>query len=357
MAYFLRNGTTFRVTSKESLDLHEILPVANYVVKVDANGNLYLEMVEDFPIPGKLYGDTVKQTDRILNTFMSRPAQTGVMLTGEKGSGKSLLAKNISIEAAKMGVPTLIVNAPFAGDKFNTFIQNIDQPVIVLFDEFEKVYDKESQEHILTLLDGVFPSKKLFLLTCNDKYRVDRNMSNRPGRLYYFIEFSGLSADFVREYCEDNLQNKSNIEMLCNYSIVFSKFNFDMLKAMVEEMNRYDETPEQVAAWLNTKPELSSKETFNVTLSGLNVTGEVLKVDNTWSGNPLSDTIVIDYFVKNLTDTDDDDDTSEWLDIHFSAKDIKSVSAKTQKFVFENEYGRLELTPAIKENFNVFNAF
>lgn len=354
MAYFMRSGKTFRVSSKESLDLHELLPAANYVIKVDHMGNLYLEMVDSFPIPGKLYGDTNKQTQRIISTFNSRPSQTGVMLTGEKGSGKSLLAKNVCIEAAKTGVPTIIINSPYTGDKFNAFIQSIDQPLIVLFDEFEKVYDRDAQEHILTLLDGVFPSKKLFILTCNDKFRVDRNMSNRPGRLYYFIEFGGLSVDFVREYCEDNLKNKAHIDTMCNYSMVFSKFNFDMLKAMVEEMNRYNETPEEVAAWLNTKPELAADQTFNVSLEVVNPVGEIVSVDELWSGNPLSERVSVDYAVEFINDENEKE--RDWCTVKFSLNDIVSVSSKTQTFEYKNERGRLLLTPSIPKGFNMFSA-
>ena len=95
MSYFLRNGNTFRVSDKQALDIHEQLPAGNYVVKADQFGNLYLEMIDAFEIPNKLYGNCLRHTDRILNTFMNRDGSTGVLLTGEKGSGKTLLAKNL----------------------------------------------------------------------------------------------------------------------------------------------------------------------------------------------------------------------------------------------------------------------
>ncbi|HRZ82907.1 MAG TPA: hypothetical protein P5069_10620, partial [Candidatus Hydrogenedentes bacterium] len=45
-------------------------------------------------------------------------------------------------------------------EAFNTFMQAIEQPLVVLFDEFEKVYDDQEQQALLTLLDGVYPSNK-----------------------------------------------------------------------------------------------------------------------------------------------------------------------------------------------------
>jgi hypothetical protein len=67
---------------------------------------------------------------------------------------------------------------------------------------------------MLTLLDGVFPSKKLFILTCNDKWRIDKHMRNRPGCIFYMLDFKGLDADFIREYCEDRLDAKEYIERI-----------------------------------------------------------------------------------------------------------------------------------------------
>lgn len=68
------------------------------------------------------------------------------------------------------------------------------------------------QEKILTLFDGVYPSKKLFMLTSNNQGRVNEYLKNRPGRIYYRFDFSTLESDFVKEYCEDNLLNKSYVD-------------------------------------------------------------------------------------------------------------------------------------------------
>lgn len=351
MTYFLKSGTAFKVTTKDSMDLHEQLPAGNYIVKADPFGNLYLEQIESFTNPVKLYGDTLKNTERIINTFLDRSVSTGIMLNGEKGSGKTLLAKNIAIELAKQDIPTIVINSPFHGDTFNKLLQDIEQPCMVLFDEFEKVYDRDQQEEILTLLDGVFGSKKLYALTCNDKWRVDIHMRNRPGRIYYMIDFKGLGAEFITEYCRDNLKVElhNHIEKICSIASLFAEFNFDMLKAVVEEMNRYGETPQEVLRVLNAKPEFDggSKYTVELVKDGKSVPAVEPSI---FEGNPLAPKgIYIGY------DTDPDGDTA-WENKQFAPASLVSLNGVGGVFVFEDKGLKMTLTRVREKMFN-FDAF
>lgn len=357
MSYFLKSGNTYNVSTKAALDLHEILPVGTYTVGFNKmTGQFYLEQIENFEIKGKIYGNATRNADRILRTFKDRPAATGVMLTGEKGSGKTLLTKQIAINAALEGIPTIVINQPWCGEGFNSFMQMIEQPTIVLFDEFEKVYDREQQEAMLTLLDGVYPSKKLFLLTCNDKWRVDQHMRNRPGRIFYMIDFKGLDAEFIREYCEDNLNAKEHIPKICSIASLFNEFNFDMLKAMVEEMNRYGETPTEVLKLLNAKPEFSDESKYKVQLqiAGIDIIQD--KLDQTeWHGNPLVKGVNIDYKVVENEGTDDE--SWDWEGVRFTAHDLKQVDPSNGKFIFMNEEGARLVLTKVKERVWHYDAF
>ncbi len=292
MTNFIEMGNIVKFNDDSASKVHKLLPVYNYILQKDPFGGMFLEKIDSFPQPGKLYGDVLKNTDRILRTFLDRKGSTGVMLSGEKGSGKTLLAKNIVITAAQQfNIPAIIINAAWAGDAFSKFLQDIHQPCIVMFDEFEKVYDRDSQQHILTLLDGSFPSQKLFLLTTNDKWRIDEHMRNRPGRIFYMLDFDGLSAEFIREYCEDNLKNQNHVQSIVTMSGFYNKFNFDMLKALVEEMNRYGETPQEATRMLNTKIEYAGKTEHDVILKYKGV--EIECQQSKWEGNPIMNRIDI----------------------------------------------------------------
>ena len=378
MSYYMKSGNTFRIATKESMDLHEVLPAGNYVVKMDQFDNFFIEQIENFDVPAKMYGDTLRNTDRIINSFWNRDKSTGVMLVGEKGSGKTLLSKNICIEMAKQSVPTIVINAPWHGDKFNTLIQSIQQPCVVMFDEFEKVYNHEQQEALLTLLDGIYSTKKLFLLTSNDKWRVDSHMRNRPGRIFYMVDFKGLDPDFIRQYCADNLQNQNHTESIVNIASVFAQFNFDMLKAMVEEMNRYNETPQEAMRILNVKAEFDGGTQYNVELYKGDFKAERTS-PSVWNGAPLSSkSIDINYWIKGkkkskveqpvsggilaavaatpVTLDEEDEEESGWFDEEFEAGDLVKFDSKSGQFIFEKDGVTLILSKVKERSFN-FDAF
>lgn len=344
MTYYLNSGGKWRPNRDSALDVRTTLPPGNYIIDVDEYKNLFLSPVGEFQLPAKIYGDTQANTRRIISTFFDRPNSTGVLLVGGKGSGKTLLSKNVSTELLRRNVPTIIVNHPFVGDSFNDFLQSIDQPCVVLFDEFEKVYHKTEQQYgLLTLLDGVFPSQKLFLLTCNDMYRVDTHMRNRPGRIYYMFKFGHMERHFIEEYCQDNLHDKSQIDAVCRLTGIFGEFNFDMLVALVEEMNRFDEPAHEAIKILNIRPENDTEGRFRVTIvaEGHTYCGEKDFYDDgeIYTGSPVLANGTQGFVVKQYSDDGDYN-----LHTHyFSAEDFKRYDNVNAEFHFERDGVKLIL--------------
>lgn len=305
MTYFLKKGNTFTTADEKSLDIYDELPAGNYIIKKDQYDNFFFEEIDSFKPVEKVYGDTTKSVSRIIMSFNAREVSTGVLLTGEKGSGKTMMAKLLAIKLAESNMPCIVINTPWFGEKFNTLIQSIQQPCMILFDEFEKVYDSEQQASILTLLDGVFPTKKLFVLTCNDKWRIDQHMRNRPGRIFYLMEFHGLTMEFITEYCNEKLINKSHIDGVQHVGSLFAEFNFDMLQALVEEMNRFNESAADAMKLLNARPQCDDNGRFKVELTvGGNELPEGAFRPKEWDGNPLSQEL---FCIKQVVDNGDVD--------------------------------------------------
>lgn len=331
MTLYFKNGTTYKPTSQSKLDLQQELPASVFTVGFDElKSEFYLNKVEDMEVPDRTYGDAASTASRIVSTFVDRgDKSTGVLLVGEKGSGKTLLSKMVCRAAQRdHSMPVIIVNQPWAGDLFNSFLQSIEQPCVVLFDEFEKVYRQvEKREAMLTLLDGVYNSRKLFLLTANDKWAIDANMRNRPGRIYYMLEFSGLSQDFIMEYAVSNLRDPSKAAGVVKISTLFEAFNFDMMKALIQEMNRYGETAVEALKFLNIKADWEySHSSYTVTVDYINKEGVSSSVSGKWKGNPVGELVHIELFNDSL---------ETWENFEFDTGDIQSFDFAEGKIIFK----------------------
>lgn len=238
---FIQSGNVFFAERNKGNEV-PMLPPAIYTIHHNDMVGFYLERVEDFGMPEKTYGNNDGRADKIINTFMTRENKnTGVLLSGNKGSGKTLLSKSVCVKLAEAGVPVLLVETAFAGPQFTAFINYIDQRCALFIDEFEKKYRKdEDQNLLLSLMDGTGVGNKMFLLTSNNE-KVSEFLLSRPSRVFYHWHYGKLPEDVFLAYCEENLHNKAHMENLKTLLAISTDMSFDVLQSIVEELNRYPE--------------------------------------------------------------------------------------------------------------------
>lgn len=247
-------------------DLKGIIPVGVWLLKFDEFAKEFLlEKQDDFIIPDKVYGDTLKLAHRYLNTFKEGSKNLGVALTGLKGTGKSLLAKQVCVNS---NLPVILITDDYSGSDFNSFLANIKQEAIIFIDEFEKVYeDRQIQESFLSILDGVFMGKKLFLFTSNETSRYSNYLINRPGRVHYMKTFERISDEILDDILNENLNNKSYISEFKEIINLVDDANIDMVFALVSECNRYKENPRKAVQYLNIR--ITTDTTYEVFIQDL----------------------------------------------------------------------------------------
>lgn len=218
------------------------LEAATYKVAFSETQGFFLVQSTNLKVAEeKIYGENEQKVDKTLHAFANSTRSVGAMFTGKKGYGKSLSLQLLAKKAIEQyNLPVIIVTINVPG--LSNFIQSIEQEVVVIFDEFEKIYSidggGENQERMLSLFDGLAVSKHLYIISANELNRISGYLLNRPGRFHYHFEFAEPSPQEVFEYMSDKLKPeyqaaaKSVMELAKR-----TKFNFDTLRAIAFELN------------------------------------------------------------------------------------------------------------------------
>lgn len=235
----IQSGNTFRIYDN-SMKTYDQLPPNAYLVNFSEQTGFFLTLYSDININEKVYGVHTGKVNKVFNAFQQFNRNLGVILSGDKGIGKSLFSKMLAQKAMEQGIPLIIVNMYIPG--IAEYLNEIEQEVMVLFDEFDKVFrggdKRDPQAEMLTLFDGIAQGKKLFVVTCNDLNNLNDFLVNRPGRFHYHLRFSYPDAAAIREYLQDALDERywKEIDAVVTFSQKVN-LNYDCLRAIAFELN------------------------------------------------------------------------------------------------------------------------
>ena len=235
----LNMGTKYTIYDS-SIDTYDLLPSKTYVVCYDQREGCFLVERENIEVTEKTYGEHLKKLDKVMSSFKEFDRSLGVILSGDKGIGKSVFAKLVCQEAVKTGLPVILVEACVPG--IGSFIESIKQECVVLFDEFDKTFrsrrDDDDQAKLLSLFDGTSGGKKLYIVTCNELYGLNDYIVNRPGRFHYHFRFEYPTNEDIKDYLTDKLKPEHYGEI--HNVIAFSQkisLNYDCLRSIAFELN------------------------------------------------------------------------------------------------------------------------
>lgn len=264
----IETGTTYKVYG-EDLVVLDNLPAQTYKVGFGQFTGFFLEKQHDLEIKeDKIYGVHEEKANKVLNRFEKSRKNLGVILSGDKGIGKSLFARLLAQKAIQNGIPVILVDDFIPG--IDDFLNDIKNEVLVLFDEFDKTFarseDKDPQSKMLSLFDGTSSGKKLFVVTCNNYRNLNEYLINRPGRFHFHFRFEYPTADEVKDYLRDKLDEKyhSEINKVASFSRKI-KLNYDCLSAIALELNE-GETFEEAIKDLNIVNTSERQNTYKLTL-------------------------------------------------------------------------------------------
>lgn len=214
-----------------------------YSVDIDRyTEDVSFSVAPDLKMPEKVYStaDDDKFINKVINYYHKTNNTTvGVMLSGLKGSGKTIMMKRIAIESK---LPIILIDKSFYPRQLVSLFNRLaDTPVCVLMDEVDKLGDDYDDDYLLKILDGINSTgKKLMIFTCNDGNNINEYLVDRCSRIRYWKEYAETPASMIQTVLEDKLTDKDEVKPLTDFILNnFACVSFDNIAAFADEVNEY----------------------------------------------------------------------------------------------------------------------
>lgn len=235
----------------DNLKTYDQLPAQTYRVAFHPMSGFSLVKTDALQhTESKIYGDHQRKIDKVMRTYNRSERSLGMIMSGDKGIGKTMSLQLLADAAHKENMPVILININDKG--LVEFIDSIKQNVLIVFDEFEKTFDQSrsqsnsnseltTQNDLLGLFDGMSPTKRLYAVTANQIRSLNDYLINRPGRFHYHFRYDYPSFDDVVEYLNDKVdENITNRDHEIQNAATFSlkvPLNYDMLRAIATELS------------------------------------------------------------------------------------------------------------------------
>ena len=242
MNEFINNGKRI-VIKPEGQDYDLISGKVYDLLYDDFERYSYLKENGNLNMPKKVYEieEDTKFIDRVLKFHNSEynNGNTGILLAGDKGTGKSMLAKRIAL---KSNLPIIIVDSSYPLWQITKFFKKIKTETCIIFDEVEKNPRMWPSEDLLIFLDGVQETnKKIVIMTCNKTNELDDNLFDRCSRIRYYRKYEANANEvFIKEMIEDKglTPNQPLIDFIKRFEVK----SFDNINSFLDEYKLYLET-------------------------------------------------------------------------------------------------------------------
>lgn len=224
----------------------DLTPGMVYNIKVDSYTRVVsLEETTPFSMPSKVYCTSRDKRfiEKVLNSYkLSENGFTGVMLSGLKGSGKTIMAKSIANES---NLPIINIDKSIRPWALKVLVELLgDTNICFMFDEIDKLLEDYDDSALLQILDGAdTKGKHMILFTCNNEECISEYLIDRCSRIRYWRKFGEISPSLIMEILNDKLNDKKEVESLTDFiKDNFEICSFDNIASFINEVNNYPTT-------------------------------------------------------------------------------------------------------------------
>lgn len=251
---FIRQGNMIKPVAKTPNTAQETLAPGVYVPTLTPEGELFLEIVkEKYDLPKHIFGDALDNAKTIFETYAvdRKDLPTGVLLSGKKGAGKSLLAEVLGQTAINNNVPVVELRSKLPGNIIRR-ICDMCSPMVLYIDEIDRLYkndyERSDMDGLVATIGASSTKNVLTIVTTNKKASLPDAFIDRPTRFMFAIDYSYIAKNVVEEMVKMNglsdkdlkyllrLRHSLTYDVLNTYIHLFKKLGssaeFDLVKHM-----------------------------------------------------------------------------------------------------------------------------
>lgn len=198
------HGTTVTMRMVDDRAIVPRLAPMVYRPRMTREGDLYLvKDREQFELPVQRFGKHGGRFEALKAYYDPAGSSMGILASGIKGSGKSLLCEELSNWAMETHqLPVLMVDVPLPHSKLTELLQQTG-PAVYYFDEFGKTYQEQRERNsLLPIFSDSSAHGVIFLVTGNAEHEFTEFMLHRPGRFRFLLRYEALPDDTVMEMLE-----------------------------------------------------------------------------------------------------------------------------------------------------------
>lgn len=236
-------NTHIRVSKVDLNNKLDHIPAFVYNVAMDTeNGDLILiKDRKNFDVKKDIYGRAKQYEERLIEDFKKTKTSLGAILSGVKGSGKSLMTERVGNYFIQVGMPVLYINNKLPTTLLQAAIK-IASPCVVIFDEFEKNYstgnyvegETGDQDRFLNFFSDTSYKQVLFMITVNSINKLSEFFIDRPGRFKYHFRFTGLAKSVFDELVEEHKVSGWKKEVLRQFVLQNSRYSYDSIIQIIK---------------------------------------------------------------------------------------------------------------------------
>lgn len=202
-------------------------------------GDISFETAKMFTLPSKIY--STEKDEAFINKVLDKykiidSGVLGVMLSGLKGAGKTIMLKQIAIRSE---LPIVLLDREFPEYKFKSLFQGlVNTEVCFVFDEIDKSDSDFEMCDLLQVLDGMNTvGKKLMLFACNDDKKVSEFLKDRCSRVRYWKRFDKMSEEMIKQVVNDRINDNERVNEVSDF--IYGHFecvSFDNILSFIDEI-------------------------------------------------------------------------------------------------------------------------